>query len=48
MGTIINGVAILIGGAPGLLFRKGFPKRIEQTAFGIAGDGAFKKGDKKI
>ncbi len=31
MGTIINALAIIIGGALGLLFRKGFPERIAQT-----------------
>ncbi len=37
MGTIINVVAILIGGGIGLLFRKGFPERISQTAFQVMG-----------
>ena len=33
MGTIINAIAILIGGALGLLFRKRFPERI--GVFGV-------------
>lgn len=37
MGTIINVIAILIGGALGLLFRKGFPERIAQTALQVMG-----------
>lgn len=35
MGAIINAVAILIGGALGLLFRKGFPERMRQTALQV-------------
>src|SRR4030043_887848 len=31
MGTIINALAILVGGALGLLFRKRFPEQIAQT-----------------
>jgi uncharacterized membrane protein YqgA involved in biofilm formation len=37
MGTIINAVAIIIGGALGLLFRKGFPERIAQTTLKVLG-----------
>jgi uncharacterized membrane protein YqgA involved in biofilm formation len=37
MGTIINVIAILIGGALGLLFRKGFPERIAKTALQVMG-----------
>ncbi len=37
MGTIINAVAILVGGALGLLFRKGFPERIAQTTLQVLG-----------
>jgi uncharacterized membrane protein YqgA involved in biofilm formation len=37
MGTIINALAILIGGALGLLFRKGFPERIAQTTLQVLG-----------
>ncbi len=37
MGTIINAIAILIGGALGLLFRKGFPERISQTTLQALG-----------
>ncbi len=37
MGTIINAVAIIIGGALGLLFRKGFPERISQTTLKVLG-----------
>ena len=33
MGTLINCVAIVIGGALGLLFRERFPGRITQAAF---------------
>ena len=37
MGTLINAVAILIGGALGLLFRERFPERITQTALHVMG-----------
>jgi uncharacterized membrane protein YqgA involved in biofilm formation len=37
MGTIINALAIVIGGALGLLFRKGFPERISQTILQVLG-----------
>ena len=37
MGTIINVITILIGGAIGLLFRKRFPERISETALQIMG-----------
>ena len=37
MGTIINALAIIIGGALGLLFRKGFPERIAQTTLQVLG-----------
>lgn len=37
MGTIINAIAILVGGALGLLFRKGFPERISQTTLQVLG-----------
>ncbi|HBE80733.1 MAG TPA: DUF554 domain-containing protein [Firmicutes bacterium] len=37
MGTIINVVAILIGGTIGLLFRKRFPERISETALQVMG-----------
>jgi len=37
MGTIINAIAIIIGGALGLLFRKGFPERIAQTTLKVLG-----------
>jgi uncharacterized membrane protein YqgA involved in biofilm formation len=37
MGTIINAVAIIIGGVLGLLFRKGFPERISQTTLQALG-----------
>jgi len=37
MGTIINAIAILIGGASGLLFRKRFPERIAQTTLQVLG-----------
>jgi uncharacterized membrane protein YqgA involved in biofilm formation len=37
MGTIINAVAIIIGGALGLLFRKGFPERISQAILQVLG-----------
>jgi len=37
MGTIINAMAILIGGALGLLFRKRFPERIAQTTLQVLG-----------
>ena len=37
MGTIINAIAILIGGALGLLFRKGFPERIAQITMQVLG-----------
>jgi uncharacterized membrane protein YqgA involved in biofilm formation len=37
MGTIINAVAIIIGGALGLLFRKGLPERVSQTALQVMG-----------
>jgi len=37
MGTMINAFAIIIGGALGLLFRKGFPERISQTTLQVLG-----------
>ena len=37
MGTVINAIAIVIGGALGLLFRKGFPERVSQTALQVMG-----------
>jgi uncharacterized membrane protein YqgA involved in biofilm formation len=37
MGTLINAVAIIIGGATGLLFRERFPGRITQTALHVMG-----------
>jgi uncharacterized membrane protein YqgA involved in biofilm formation len=37
MGTIINAMAILIGGALGLLLRKRFPERIAQTTLQVLG-----------
>jgi uncharacterized protein len=37
MGTLINAMAILIGGGLGLLFRKRFPERISQTALQVMG-----------
>jgi len=37
MGTIINAIAIIVGGAIGLLFRKGFPDRISQTTLQVLG-----------
>jgi hypothetical protein len=37
MGTIINALAIIVGGALGLLFRKGFPERIAQTTLQVLG-----------
>ncbi len=37
MGTIINAVAIIIGGALGLLFRRGFPERVSQTSLQVMG-----------
>jgi uncharacterized membrane protein YqgA involved in biofilm formation len=37
MGTIINTVAILLGGGVGLLFRKGFPEKISQTTLQVLG-----------
>jgi uncharacterized membrane protein YqgA involved in biofilm formation len=37
MGTLINAVAIIVGGALGLLFRERFPERITQTALHVMG-----------
>jgi hypothetical protein len=37
MGAIINAIAIAVGGALGLLFRKGFPERISQTTLQVLG-----------
>jgi hypothetical protein len=37
MGTVINAVAILIGGGMGLLFRKRLPERISRTALEVMG-----------
>jgi uncharacterized protein len=37
MGTIINAIAILVGGTLGLLFRKRLPERITQTTLQILG-----------
>lgn len=37
MGTIINAIAILIGGGLGLLFRKRLPERISQTTLQVLG-----------
>ena len=37
MGTLINAMAILIGGGLGLLFRKRFPERVSRTALQVMG-----------
>jgi uncharacterized membrane protein YqgA involved in biofilm formation len=37
MGTLINAMAIIIGGGLGLLFRKRFPERISRTALEVMG-----------
>lgn len=37
MGTIINAIAILIGGGLGLLFRKRLPERVSQTTLQVLG-----------
>jgi len=37
MGTVINAIAIVVGGALGLLFRKGLPERVSQTALQVMG-----------
>lgn len=37
MGTIINVVAIIVGGIIGLIFRERFPERIAQTALQVMG-----------
>jgi len=37
MGTIINAIAIIIGGVLGLLFRKRFPERISQITLQVLG-----------
>lgn len=37
MGTLVNAMAILIGGGLGLLFRKRFPERISRTALEVMG-----------
>ena len=37
MGTIINAIAILVGGGLGLLFRRGFSEKIAQTALQVMG-----------
>ena len=37
MGSIINSIAIIIGGALGLFFRKGFPEKIAQTTLQVLG-----------
>ena len=37
MGTVINALAIIVGGALGLLFRKGFPERISQATLHVLG-----------
>jgi uncharacterized membrane protein YqgA involved in biofilm formation len=37
MGTIINAIAIIVGGALGLLFHKGFPERIAQITLQVLG-----------
>ena len=38
-GTIVNAVTIAAGGAVGLLFKKGLPKRIEENALKFVGTG---------
>ena len=37
MGTIINAIAIIIGGTIGLLFRKQFPERISKMTLQVLG-----------
>ena len=37
MGTIVNAITILVGGALGLLMREKFPERIAQTALQVMG-----------
>lgn len=41
MGTLVNGIAVTLGGLIGLLIRKGLPQRVEQTAMKLLGLAVF-------
>lgn len=41
MGTLVNGIAVTLGGLIGLLIRKGLPRRVEQTAMKLLGLAVF-------
>lgn len=41
MGTLVNGIAVTLGGLMGLLIRKGLPQRVEQTAMKLLGLAVF-------
>ena len=41
MGTIVNSIAILLGGLAGLIFRRGIPQRVEETAMKLLGLAVF-------
>ncbi|MDD4123955.1 MAG: DUF554 domain-containing protein [Bacilli bacterium] len=44
MGTLINGVAIILGGGIGLLLKKGIPERIKNSIIGALGIGVVVVG----
>ena len=44
MGTVVNGVAILLGGFLGMLIRRGLPQKIEEMAMKLLGVSVFVVG----
>lgn len=44
MGTIVNAIAIIIGGGIGLLLKKGLPQRVEEIAMKMLGLSVFMVG----
>lgn len=41
MGTVVNGIAVVLGGFIGLLIRRGLPKKVEETAMKLLGLAVF-------
>lgn len=44
LGTLVNSAAVVAGGAVGLLFKKGIPKRFQEIIFTAQGTGVFLLG----
>lgn len=41
MGTVVNGVAVILGGLIGIMIRRGLPKKVEETAMKLLGLAVF-------